>query len=110
SALSKHIIDIVDANDKIAEKPGSHPMRNLYYLWTVERVGVLYQQKDIAGQDWYRWGARYLLATQQPGGNWTDGHYLEHRDLVDTCFALLFLKRVNLVKDLTNKLPLFHLD
>ena len=100
-ALSTHIVK-PDEKDEV--------MRNLYYLWTVERVAVLYQQKDIAGKDWYPWGAELLMANQKPEGNWTNGRYWQHRDMVDTCLALLFLKRVDLAQNLGHKLPSFQLD
>ena len=54
----------------------------------------------IEGKDWYEWGYRIILEHQKPDGSWQDKHQPE----VDTCFALLFLKRANLAKDLTDKL------
>src|SRR5262249_48482141 len=37
------------------------PMENLYFLWSVERVGVLYGLPTIGDKDWYRWGAEVLI-------------------------------------------------
>jgi len=48
-------------------------MENLYFLWSVERVAVLYDLKTIGGKDWYGWGAQILLANQRGAGNWTGG-------------------------------------
>ncbi len=104
-ALSKHVKE----PSKTSHLPSDEVMKNLYYLWSVERVGVLFQQKEIEGKQWYPWGAEFLLATQQPDGNWKDGRYHDRKDMVDTCFALLFLKQANLAKALTNKLPSFQL-
>jgi hypothetical protein len=81
------------------------PMQNLYYLWSLERVAVLYRLPMIGDKDWYRWGAEILLANQTREGNWQDGGYPSNHPTIDTCLALLFLKRANLVKDLTAKLP-----
>ena len=118
--LSKHLEELVDKDGKLL-KQNTHftegkldkahyaVMRNLYYLWTVERVGVLFQQKSVDGKDWYNMGARFLLASQQPDGYWNDGNYWGSREMTDTCFALLFLKRSNLAKELTRKLPSFQL-
>lgn len=90
-----------------ATAPRSLPMQNLYFLWTVERVAVLYDLKTIGGKDWYGWGAQILVANQQPDGHWDSAQYHGHSAHLDTCFALLFLKRSNLVQDLTDNLRLY---
>ncbi len=73
---------------------------DLYFIWSVERVAVLYGLRTIGGTDWYGWGVDILLPTQAADGKWTD----THSSPVDTCFALLFLKRVNVAQDLTKAL------
>jgi hypothetical protein len=83
---------------------------NLYFLWTVERCGVLFNRREIASKDWYRWGEELLLDHQNADGSWTTGGYFaspQETPITDTCFALLFLKRANLAKDLTKKLEFF---
>jgi hypothetical protein len=87
------------------EVRGPLPMENLYFLWSLERVAVLYNLPTIGDKDWYRWGAQVLLRNQQQGGSWIGGQYHGSSAVLDTCLALLFLKRANLVKDLTAKLP-----
>ncbi|HWY86065.1 MAG TPA: hypothetical protein VNX28_05045 [Gemmataceae bacterium] len=81
------------------------PMANLYFLWTVERVGVLYNLPTIGNKDWYRWGAEVLVANQKKPGNWEGGQYYGSTPTIDTCMALLFLKRANLLGDLAKLLP-----
>jgi hypothetical protein len=81
------------------------PMRSLYYLWSLERVAVLYNLPTIGDRDWYRWGAEMLVANQTRDGHWEGGGYPGAHPTIDTCLALLFLKRANLAKDLTAKLP-----
>ena len=71
--------------------------RDLYFLWSVERIGMIYGKDQIDGKDWYEWGYPIVLKTQKEDGRWQD----RHGPLVDTCFALLFLKRANIAKDLT---------
>jgi hypothetical protein len=71
-----------------------------YFLWALERVAVAYGLKTIGSKDWYAWGTDVLLARQQRNGVW-EGQYGES---VDTCFALLFLRRANLSKDLSERL------
>jgi hypothetical protein len=79
------------------------PMQELYFLWSVERVAVLYHLKTIHGKKWYEWGVEVLLANQNPDGSWKgSGH--GSSNIIDTCFAILFLQRANLAKDLTDKL------
>lgn len=73
---------------------------DLYFLWSVERVGVIYDRQVIGGVDWYRLGVPILLANQRADGSWRD----RFPGIPDTCFALLFLKRINVVKELTDKL------
>jgi hypothetical protein len=80
---------------------------DLCFLWSLERVGVLYNRRTIGGEDWYRWGAAMLLDAQADDGSWAVGGYPGARPVTDTCFALLFLKRANLATDLTRKLEFF---
>jgi hypothetical protein len=82
-------------------------MVNLYFLWTVERVAMLYNLKTIGDKDWYGWGVHVLLPNQSPDGSWFSGKYPGSVVNIDTCFALLFLKRSNLVQDLTQNLNLY---
>ncbi len=81
-------------------------MQNMYFLWSVERVGVLFDLKTIGGKEWYAWGAQILLANQHGDGHWFGTQYLGQAESIDTCFALLFLKRANLTSDLTESLRL----
>lgn len=70
---------------------------DLYYLWTIERLGMIYSRPVIGARDWYDWGYPILLKHQKADGSWQDRHQAQ----VDTCFALLFLRRANLARDLT---------
>ena len=78
--------------------------RNYYFLWSVERVGMLYGRKTMGDKEWYPWGAEDLIEMQESDGGWRGGTYPAAEPVPDTCFALLFLKRANLAKDLSNKL------
>ncbi len=75
--------------------------RTYYFLWSLERVAVALDLKTIGRKDWYGWGAEILLDNQLPDGSWS-GDY--GTGGVDTCFALLFLRRANLIADLTKSL------
>src|SRR5207248_2553310 len=76
------------------------PPQDLYFLWSVERVGVLYNRRTIADKEWYPWGAEILVDNQQEDGSWQQSY----GGPLDTSFALLFLKRANLASDLSTKL------
>ncbi len=93
--------DYIDGEDK--EKRGLETRIDLYYLWTLERAGLLYQSKHFGKRDWYRFGAAIIVDKQNPDGGWQ----LHYDPPIDTSFALLFLKRSNLVGDLSDKLQFF---
>ncbi|HZU95432.1 MAG TPA: hypothetical protein VFF73_01910, partial [Planctomycetota bacterium] len=62
-----------------------------YYMYSVERAGVLAGTYELGKHDWYDEGALRLLELQSADGSWpTNGKITEH---CDTCFALLFLER-----------------
>jgi hypothetical protein len=89
------------------DRPGEKRGLDLYFLWSLERVGVLYNLPTIAGKDWYAWGRKLILPKQQPDGYWKDGGcWYASNPVIDTCFALLFLKQANLAEDLSDKLGL----
>jgi hypothetical protein len=72
--------------------------RSFYYLWSLERVCVALGLETVGNKDWYGWGAELLLANQRDDGTWR-GEFGDSG--ADTCFALLFLKRSNLARDLS---------
>ena len=73
---------------------------DLYFLWSLERMAVIYDLKKVGYVDWHEWGTDVILKAQTADGSWKE----RFPGLPDTCFALLFLKRANIVKDLTDKL------
>jgi hypothetical protein len=73
---------------------------DLYFLWALERVGVLYQRETFGKFDWYQWGAQEILSRQEADGRWA----VHYHPAIDTSFALLFLKRSNLARNLTEDL------
>jgi hypothetical protein len=75
--------------------------KTYYFLWSLERVAMALDLKTIGKKDWYGWGAEILLENQMPNGTW-NGDYTEGG--ADTSFALLFLKRANLARDLTTEM------
>jgi len=64
-----------------------------YYIYSLERVGVLTEQRFIGDRDWYREGARYLMAKQNRDGSWSSRGGEWGTPIANSAFALLFLKR-----------------
>jgi hypothetical protein len=78
---------------------------DLYCLWTIERVAVLYNLRTLGTLDWYPAGVELLLPLQRDNGSWSSaGTKSLEEPAVSTSFALLFLKRSNLARDLTRRL------
>ncbi len=69
----------------VTENPFFGTRWHYYYLYGIERAGMLYGTEVMGAHKWYRIGAEYLLANQAGDGHWND--------VVDTCFAILFLRR-----------------
>jgi hypothetical protein len=92
----------------LGSKPGRNKNRagiNLYLLWSIERVGVMYNLTKFMDRDWYQWGAEQLVESQNADGSWNGGTtYPGETPFLDTALALLFLKRANLTNDLAKKL------
>lgn len=80
---------------------GMHGHGDLYFLWSLERVGVIYGLEKIGGHDWYDIGSTALVRSQANDGTWNiAGSYAVD---VNTAFAVLFLCRSNLARDLSGK-------
>jgi hypothetical protein len=63
-----------------------------YYLYGLERAGVMAGTYELGKHDWYDEGALHLLELQQQAeGSWPADSLLS--EFTDTCFALLFLRR-----------------
>jgi len=75
-------------NFTVKKNPGHKNMRHhFYYLYGLERMGMLTDRRWIGSHDWYKEGADLLLAKQnEPWGGWPGG-------TVNNAFAVLFLKR-----------------
>jgi hypothetical protein len=78
-------------NFSATSNPGRGNAWELYYLYGIERAGVLYGTEKIGDHDWYIEGAKHLLGTQGDDGSWKVSGG-EHPTW-DTCFAILFLKK-----------------
>ena len=69
-----------------------------YYLYSIERTGILCNTEKFGDKEWYPGGAKYLILNQRHDGSWSTEVRLQWRaagsmETPDTCFALLFLTR-----------------
>ncbi|HEX7899155.1 MAG TPA: prenyltransferase/squalene oxidase repeat-containing protein [Planctomycetota bacterium] len=78
-------VDWETANFTVTDNPFRTGGHVLYYLYGLERAGMLCEIQKFGPNDWYASGARHLLTLQKPDGSW--GPH------TDTAFAILFLKR-----------------
>lgn len=85
----------IDANWTVTSNPGGH-RSHYYYLYGLERVGVLGGIDMIGANAWYVQGAQHLVGAQKADGHWNSGTELEPADVLDSCFALLFLKKATM--------------
>jgi hypothetical protein len=65
---------------------------NYYYMYGLERAGMLYGVDTFGGRLWYTEGARVLLDNQNADGSWGKRED-PAQNTWDTCFAILFLKK-----------------
>lgn len=99
-ALDKHTDDYwralhdgfawLQANYTVTGNPPTHGW-HYYYLYGLERAGVLCGRENIGRRDWYRDGAGLMLSQQSADGRWVSGWKKTGHD--STSFALLFLTR-----------------
>jgi hypothetical protein len=83
------------ANFTVTKNPKANPFMHYYYLYAMERVGMLASLEKIGAHAWYKEGAELLLGKQHPDGAWAyEGKaFTKYQKLWDTCFAILFLRR-----------------
>lgn len=77
----------------VEENPVIGKGRHFYHLYGIERVGTLGMFEKISGRVWYPEGAEVLLAGQKKDGCWDNADEIVPTDILDTCYALLFLRR-----------------
>ncbi|AMV22118.1 prenyltransferase/squalene oxidase repeat-containing protein [Planctomyces sp. SH-PL14] len=74
-----------------------------YFLWSVERMGVLLGQDKFGNTDWFNKGSTALITSQSKEGGWVSGEEGKGT-LPDTAFAILFLRKANLGSDISRLL------
>lgn len=86
-----------DKNKATASVPtGDKYTWHYYWLYALERAGMLAEMERFGQHEWYQEGARWLLAKQNADGSWQSPGAKGHGGpdpVTDTCFAILFLRR-----------------
>jgi len=86
-----------DKNANVENGQITDPGRWLYYyLYSIERTGMILGLESLGKDKWYPAGATYLLSKQKEDGSWWTGALdkaIEMDSVADTCFAILFLTR-----------------
>jgi hypothetical protein len=75
----------IGTNFSVADNPKHGNKHHYYYLYGLERAGILFGTEKFGSHEWYPEGANLLIEQQAADGSWGD--------TVDTCFAILFLRR-----------------
>lgn len=86
----------------VEKNPGPLKAWHFYYLYGLERCGVLSLTHKIGEHDWYKKGAKFILGSQMDDGSWP-GHVTPpsltgvtgfmYGPIYPTCFAILFLRK-----------------
>jgi hypothetical protein len=82
----------LDKNFSVADNPHKGKYFHYYYLYAIERAGMLYDTPLIGAHDWYLEGANRLLDDQRADGSWGSEERLDKPEW-STCFAILFLRK-----------------
>lgn len=78
----------------VRRNPAQGSQWHYYYLYGLERVGRLTARRFIGDHDWYREGADYLVAEQDPLGQyWKGSGHAENNPHLSTALGLLFLAK-----------------
>ena len=71
-----------------------------YYLYAFERAMILWDIREIGEHDWYWEGVALLASWQHEDGMWSGPH---GSSVIDTAWALLFLKRATVPIETKNR-------
>ncbi len=74
----------------VAQNPGG--ANYYYYMYSLERAGILIKRKQFGEHDWFAEGAPAICARQHADGSWGGQKQGRFSAELDTAFAILFLK------------------
>ncbi len=84
----------LDHNWSAFENPPGNPFNyHVYYMYSLERAMDLIGDHLVGKHNWYSEMGQGLINAQNADGHWNTNSTHGPEDTLDTCFALLFLKR-----------------
>jgi hypothetical protein len=86
----------LDTHFAVDRNPPVGTQWHISYLYGLERACLLAGREHVGKHDWYARGAEQLVGMQREDGRWSTGALssdVSQSDVVDTSWALLFLKR-----------------
>lgn len=84
----------IDHNWSPFENPPGRPFTyHVYYMYSLERAMDLIGDQLVGRHPWYSEMGQGLINAQRADGSWLTNSTHQPEDTLDTCFALLFLKR-----------------
>lgn len=105
--LAKQALTSLGKGLLVAKNNPTDPLnRDLYFFWSLERVGVIYGVENIGQVNWYKWGSEKLLEFQGPDGQWSGRSCTKgwkYSGNVGTSFGILFLTRANAAGGLSER-------
>jgi len=91
-ALDKRIVQALYSGYAWVVMYWQRPNRRGYFMYSLERAGVLPRWVYFGKHHWYREGAEFLVYAQEDDGTWQGGY----GTIVNVCYMLLFLKLATL--------------
>lgn len=83
-------LEWLGTNFSVKQNTGGSNSWKYYYLYGLERAGMISGQQFFGRHDWYRTGAAELVRLQGRNGNWSN-----RSNIYNSAFALLFLAKGN---------------
>lgn len=84
-------VNWISKNFTVTTNPAGEPGWLFYYLYALERAGMLLSTDYFGKNEWYPEGANFLMNQQRADGSWSTAG--PSNPAFDTCFAILFLRR-----------------
>ena len=85
-AVIEHGLEWIARHYALSENPNRELAWYYFWLWGLERVGVVSGRRDFGSHDWFREGTALLVGGQRADGTWTDRIYHD-------ALCLLFLAK-----------------
>lgn len=100
---------IVSGFVALSKNIGQPSTANPFFLWALGRLAKLYDLPKLGDKDWFGWGAERLVSAMQTtgvGSYWDSRAFPGSSPVIDTCLAVMFLKKSDLAESSTGKLPI----